>query len=103
MNTELSLEEVRQRQIEHRPLYKVDDLVEHFMTLEEDGQIQIPYIQIAEIESELGPVGTILDLNLHHFVSNRETLKEDVIQLLNDPKVSDFPTFKKAQIEGEKK
>jgi len=103
MNTELSLEEIRQRQVEHRPVYKVDDLVEHFMTLEEDGQIQIPYIQIAEIESELGPVGTILDLNLHHFVSNRETLKEDVIQLLNDPKVSDFPTFKKAQKEGEKK
>jgi hypothetical protein len=103
MNTELSLEEIRQRQIDHRPVYKVDDLVEHFMTLEEDGQIQIPYIQIAEIESELGPVGTILDLNLHHFVSNRETLEEDVIQLLNDPKVSDFPTFKKAQIEGEKK
>jgi hypothetical protein len=95
---EISLEQlgalVSQRNSERRSKYNVDELIEHFMTFEKNGEITIRYFQLLPIEAGVVPE---MGLEFAHIVSTKENLREDITRLLNDPTVSDFPTFRMAK------
>jgi len=99
---EISLEQLgtlfQKHNENRRSKYNVDEMVEHFMTFETDGEISIPYIQLIPVSG--GPVPEV-KMEFSRLSSSKENLRGDIIRLLDDPMVSDFPMFSKWRIKSE--
>jgi hypothetical protein len=95
---EVSLEQlgefVSQISAEKRSRFNVDELVEHFMTFEKDDGIYIQYCQLLPVKGGTEPE---MHLEFARIISTKENLREDITRLLNDPTVSNFPTFEMAK------